>query len=68
MLTFFLLTAAPLPPIENQARRVIEAQLLSPPREQISSGLSAEEAEIIRNRYLQSIGQALPRPSDQDGR
>lgn len=68
MLTLFLLAAAPVPPIENQARRVVEAQLLSPPREPVNSGLSAEEVEIIRNRYLQSIGQMLPRPSDQGDR
>ncbi|WP_460988765.1 hypothetical protein [Sphingobium sp. TomTYG75] len=45
---------------------MIEWQLRSPPRAQESTGLSAEEAEAIRNRYLQSIGQRLPRSADQD--
>lgn|GEM_PF-4028068 len=66
MLTLFLLVSAPVPPLEDQARRVIEAQLLSPPRTQESSGLSAEEAEIIRGRYLRSIGERPPRPAHQD--
>ena len=67
MLSLLLLASAPLLLPEDQARRVIEAQLLSPPREPGSSGLSAEEAEIIRSRYLHSIGQRPPRPADQDG-
>jgi len=66
MLSLFLLASAPVPPLEDQARRVIEAQLLSAPRAQESSGLSAEEAEIIRSRYLHSIGQRPPRPAAQD--
>ena len=61
-----LSAAAPSLPQPNQARRVIEWQLRSPPRAQESTGLSAEEAEVIRNRYLQSIGQRLPRSADQD--
>lgn len=61
-----LLTSAPMLPQPDQARRVIERQLRSPPRAEESSGLSAEEAEVIRSRYLQSIGQRLPRPADQD--
>lgn len=62
-----LLAATPAPPQPDQARRVVEWQLRQPPREQDAYGLSAEEAEIIRNRYLQSIGQRPPRPADQDG-
>ena len=62
-----LLAAAPMSSQPDQARKVVEWQLRSPPREQDSTGLSAEEAEIIRNRYLQSIGQRPPRPADQDG-
>lgn len=61
-----ILAAAPTLPQPDQARRVIEWQLRSPPRAEESSGLSAEEAEIIRNRYLQFIGQRLPRSADQD--
>lgn len=58
-------TSAPLPP--DQARRIVEWQLHSPPHDQDAAGLSAEEVEVIRNRYLQSIGQRPPRPADQDG-
>ena len=61
-----LLASAPTLPAPDQARRVVEWQLRSPPRVQESTGLSAEEAEVIRNRYLQSIGQRLPRSADQD--
>ena len=61
-----LSAAAPTLPQPDQARRVIEWQLRSPPRAQESTGLSTEEAEVIRNRYLQSIGQRLPRSADQD--
>ncbi len=61
-----LSAAAPTLPQPDQARRVIEWQLRSPPRAPESTGLSAEEAEVIRNRYLQSIGQPLPRSADQD--
>ena len=61
-----LLASAPTLPAPDQARRVVEWQLRSPPRVQESTGLSAEDAEVIRNRYLQSIGQRLPRSADQD--
>ena len=61
-----LLASAQTLPQPDQARRVIEWQLRSPPRTPESTGLSAEEAEVIRNRYLQSIGQRLPRSADQD--
>ena len=61
-----LLASAPTLSQPDQARRVIEWQLRSPPRAQESAGLSAEEAEVIRNRYLESIGQRLPRSADQD--
>lgn len=49
---------APLP-LESEARRVIEWQLRSPPREGDLTRLSPDEAEAIRQRYLQSIGQRL---------
>lgn len=61
-----LLASAPTLPTPDNARRVVEWQLRSPPRAQENTGLSAEEAEVIRNRYLQSIGQRLPRSADQD--
>ncbi|AMK20061.1 MULTISPECIES: hypothetical protein [Sphingobium] len=67
MLCLFLLASTPVPPMQDEARHVVEAQLRSPPREPGSTGLSAEEAAIVRTRYLQSIGQRPPRPSDQDG-
>lgn len=63
MLCLILLLAAPEP---DNARRVIEWQLRSPPRAEESTGLSAEEAQAVRSRYLQSIGQRLPRSADQD--
>ena len=63
---FLLLASAPAAPQPDQARRVIEWQLRAPPRPQESTGLSAEEAQAIRTRYLQSIGQRLPRSADQD--
>lgn len=64
----FLAAATPLPPRPDQARRVVEWQLRSPPREGAAAGLSAEEAETIRQLYLQSIGQRPPQPSDDDRR
>lgn len=54
--------AATLPPID-QARRVVEWQLRAPPRSPESAGLSPEEAQVIRQRYLQSIGERPPQPS-----
>ena len=63
---FLLLASAPAAPQPDLARHVIEWQLRAPPRPQESTGLSAEEAQAIRNRYLQSIGQRLPRSADQD--
>ena len=65
MLCLLLLaSAAPsVAPAEGEARRVIEWQLRAPPRPDSVTGLSAEEAAIIRNAYLQSIGQRPPRPA-----
>ena len=63
---FLLLASAPAAPQPDHAHRVIEWQLRAPPRSQESTGLSAEEAQAIRTRYLQSIGQRLPRSADQD--
>lgn len=67
---FYLLiaAAAPVAPIPDQARRVIEWQLRSPPRDGQAAGLSGEEAEVIRERYLQSIGQRPPQSSAPDRR
>ena len=65
MFCLFLLAAAPALLLQDDARRIVEWQLRSPPRGPGSSGLGAEEAAIIRNRYLQSIGQRPPRPADQ---
>ena len=65
MLAFLLLTSVPVPPLDHQARRVVEAQLLSSPRDSGNSGLSGQEADVIRSRYLQSIGQRPPQPADQ---
>ena len=65
MLALLLLTAAPQSPTPpDTVRRVIEAQLRAPPRQE--SGLSTEEAAVIRQRYLESIGQRPPQPSSQD--
>ena len=58
MLALLLLTATPEP---DAARRVIEAQLRAPPRQE--SGLSPEEAAVIRQRYLESIGRPPPHPA-----
>lgn len=56
MIALLLLAAAPVPP-ESEARRVIDHQLRSPPREE--ARLSPEEAAILRQRYLESIGRRL---------
>ena len=61
-----LLAAVPTSHMPDQARRVIEWQLRAPPRAPEDTGLSAEEAEVIRTRYLQSIGHPLPRSADRD--
>ena len=63
MLHLFLLTAAPVQPPVDQARRVMEWQLRAPPRAPDTTGLSPEEAQVIRQLYLQSIGQRPPRPT-----
>lgn len=70
MFSLLLAAAVPVAPAADQARRVIEWQLRSPPREGDAAGLSAEEAEAVRQRYLQSIGERPPRPAsaDRDGR
>ncbi|HEX7876143.1 MAG TPA: hypothetical protein VF489_06115 [Sphingobium sp.] len=59
-----LLLASTAP--QDQARAVMESQLRSPPRTEDAAGLSAPEAEIIRQHYLDSIGQRPPQPSEQD--
>lgn len=63
MIAPLLLTALAVPPLplplESEARRVIEWQLASPPREGRESGLSPDEAEAVHRRYLDSIGETL---------
>jgi len=63
MIAPLLLTALAVPPsplpLESEARRVIEWQLASPPREGRDGGLSPSEAEVIQRRYLESIGEML---------
>ncbi|HKT75468.1 MAG TPA: hypothetical protein VJQ78_01965 [Sphingobium sp.] len=63
MFCLFLLAAAPTLPPVDEARRVIEWQLRAPPRTPDTSGLSPEEAQVLRQLYLQSIGQRPPQPS-----
>lgn len=64
MLVWLLLAAPPPPlPVESEARRVIEWQLRAPPRSEAE--LSAEEAALIRQRYLESIGQRVERAVDE---
>jgi len=60
---------APLPlPVESEARRVIDAQLASPPRSGLDRGLSQAEAEAVTALYLRSIGQPLPAGGATGGR
>lgn len=62
------LATPPLPlPMESEARRVIEWQLASPPREGRGGGLSPDEAEVIHRRYLESIGETL-KPAQEERR
>ena len=63
MFCLFLLAAAPTLPPVDEARRVIEWQLRAPPRTPDTTGLSPEEAQVLRQLYLQSIGQRPPQPS-----
>jgi len=55
-------TSAPTPVPAGEARQVVEAQLKAPARE--DALLSAEEAALIRQRYLESIGRQLDRAAD----
>lgn len=64
MLSLLLAAAAP----QTDARAVIEWQLRSPPRTEEQAGLSAQEAQVVRDLYLQSIGQRPPRRQDEDRR
>jgi hypothetical protein len=68
MIFLLVAAAAPVPPVPDQARRVIEWQLRSPPRDEQAAGLSVEEAEVIRQRYIESIGQRPPQSSAPDRR
>jgi hypothetical protein len=64
---FLLLAAAaasaatPLPaaPGRSETRTVIDAQLAVPPREGPTVGLTAGEAAVIEQHYLQSIGKRI---------
>ncbi|WP_257557709.1 hypothetical protein [Sphingobium sp. CFD-2] len=62
MVVLLLMAAAPAPAPAGEARRVVEAQLKAPVRE--DAGLSAEEAAVIRQRYLESIGRRVERAVD----
>ncbi|AJR23700.1 MULTISPECIES: hypothetical protein [Sphingobium] len=62
MVVLLLMAAAPAPAPAGEARRVVEAQLKAPLRE--DAGLSAEEAAVIRQRYLESIGRRVERAVD----
>ncbi|NML90865.1 hypothetical protein HHL26_17600 [Sphingobium sp. TB-6] len=59
VLLLMLASSSPPPPVESAARRVIEAQLKAPAREEAE--LSAEEAARIRQLYLESIGRQVER-------
>ncbi|EPR15119.1 hypothetical protein M527_26180 [Sphingobium indicum IP26] len=64
MVVLLLMAAAPAPvPVPvGEGRRVVEAQLKAPVRE--NAELSAEEAAVIRQRYLESIGRRVERAVD----
>lgn len=62
MVVLLLMAAAPAPAPAGEARRVVEAQLKAPVRE--DAGLSAEEAAVVRQRYLESIGRRVERAVD----
>ena len=55
-------TSATTPVPAGEARQVVEAQLKAPARE--DALLSAEEAVLIRQRYLESIGRRVERAVD----
>ncbi len=44
---------------QGQARTIVERQLVSPPRAGPSGGVSAEEADMIMQHYLSSIGKPV---------
>ncbi|MFB9051178.1 hypothetical protein ACFFV8_20970 [Sphingobium indicum] len=62
MVVLLLMAAAPAPVPVGEARRVVKAQLKAPVRE--DAELSAEEAAVIRQRYLESIGRRVERAVD----
>lgn len=51
----------PVAPALNETRTVIEAQLNTPPRYGPAGGLTAAEAAIVEQRYLESIGKRIER-------
>jgi hypothetical protein len=63
MLAAAAATAAPVPPRDRTHRRdahsVMQSQLASPPRAGATGGVSAEEADVIMQHYLASIGKRL---------
>jgi hypothetical protein len=55
-------SAPPIPaPARTEARTVVEAQLNTPPRYGPAGGLTANEASLVEQRYLQSIGKRIER-------
>ena len=62
MVVLLLMMAAPAPMPAGEARRVIEAQLKAQAREDAT--LSAVEAALIRQRYLESIGRRVERAAN----
>ncbi|MBO9580456.1 MAG: hypothetical protein J7498_06155 [Sphingobium sp.] len=56
--------AATPPPAQTSARKVIEAQLQSPPRQGDRPSLNPDEADAIYKRYIASIGQRPDRAPD----
>lgn len=45
--------------LRSDARAVVRSQLASPPRTGAAGGVSAEEADVIMQHYLASIGKRL---------
>ncbi|MDB5685513.1 MAG: hypothetical protein JWR77_102 [Rhizorhabdus sp.] len=52
-------TLPPRPMSTSAARRVIEQQLLAPPRLGAAAGLTAEEADAVVKRNIEQIGKPL---------
>jgi hypothetical protein len=54
-------SGSPIPsaPMLSETRTVIEAQLNSPPRSGRDGGLTPDEAAIVEQHYLESIGKRV---------